>query len=263
MQEQGKDELYDAVKDMLSRDDFDEKVRKEIENYGGLIDEDAAAMIVVDKLRRDFFNTVKISELEEPKEVTLYARVEFLGEVKKFDGGRVANVVISDETGMCILVLWDNHAGLVEGGKIAEGMTIKVINGYTKEGYYGIEVNVGRWGLVKVDEGRMKGHNTITKLMEANKGIVNIEARIKKIRPTKIFFTEKGERFAASILAEDESGERIVVLWDEMARMLQNFREGDTVIIKRAYVKNGEIHAGEISSIKKAGRQHKLPHTNL
>jgi len=76
MQEKGKEELYDAVKDMLSREDFEEKLKKEIERYGGLIDEDAAAMIVVDKLRRDFFNTAKISELEEPQEVTLYGRVE-------------------------------------------------------------------------------------------------------------------------------------------------------------------------------------------
>ncbi|KAA0004449.1 MAG: hypothetical protein DRN33_00220 [Thermoplasmata archaeon] len=252
MQEKGKEELYDAVKDMLSREDFEEKLKKEIERYGGLIDEDAAAMIVVDKLRRDFFNTAKISELEEPQEVTLYGRVEHAGKVKKFDGGQVANVVISDETGMCMLVLWDNHAGLVEDGKISEGITVKVINGYVKEGYYGIEVNVGRWGLVKIDAGKVKGYERDTNLMDVKSGIVNIKAEIKRIHPTKVFFTEKGERFAAYILAKDESGERIIVLWDEMAKAIQQFREGDTVRIKRAYAKKGEIHAGEISSIEKA-----------
>ena len=88
--------------------------------------------------------------------------------------------------------------------------------------------------------------------MDVKSGIVNIKAEIKRIHPTKVFFTEKGERFAAYILAKDESGERIIVLWDEMAKAIQQFREGDTVRIKRAYAKKGEIHAGEISSIEKA-----------
>jgi len=253
MQDWDKDELYEVVKDMLSREEFEEKVKEAAAEYGGLIDEVAAAMVVVDNLRSDFFNVVKISDLEELKEITLYARIEFLGEVKKFDGGRVANIVISDETGMCMLVLWDNNAGLVEDGRIVEGMTVKVINGYVKKGYYGIEVNVGRWGIVEIDAGEVKGYEKNVKLLDAREGIVNIRVRIKKIYPTRIFFTEKGERFAASILAEDESGERNILIWDEMAKLLQDFEEGDIIEIKRAYAKNGELHAGWMSAIKKNG----------
>jgi len=259
MQDWDKDGLYEAVKDMLSREEFENKVKEAAAEYGELIDEAAAAMVVVDKLRGDFFNVVKISDLEESKEVTLYARVEFLGEVKKFDGGKVANIVISDETGMCMLVLWDNNAGLAEDGRIVEGMTIKVINGYVKKGYYGIEVNVGRWGIVEIDAGDIKGYEKNVKLVDAREGIVNIRARIKKIYPTKIFFTEKGERFAASILAEDESGERLIIIWDEMAKVLQGFGEGDSIEIKRAYAKNGELHAGAISFIKKLAAYDKKP----
>lgn len=193
MQDWDKDELYEVVKDMLSREGFEEKVKEASEEYGGLIDETAAAMVVVDKLRGDFFNVAKISDLEESKEVTLYARVEFLGEVKKFDGGRVANIVISDETGMCMLVLWDNNAGLVEDGRIVEGMTIKVINGYVKKGYYGIEVNVGRWGIVEIDEGKLRGYEKNVKLVDAREGIVNIRARIKNLSNQDILYRERRE----------------------------------------------------------------------
>ncbi len=253
MQRYGKEELYNAVKDMLGREEFEEKMSREIEEYGELIDEDTAAMIVVDKLKSDFFNATKISELEDSTEVTLYARVELLGKTRKFDKGQVVNVVISDGTGSCMLVLWDKDVGLVESRKIREGKVIKIINGYVKNGYYGMEINIGKWGLVETEPGNapdIKKEIKPAKLREIKKGIANIEARIKKIHPTRIFFTENGERFAASILAEDESGERRIILWDEMARALQKFKEGDTIRIDRAYVKNGEMHAGEISSIE-------------
>jgi len=253
MHRYGKEELYEAVKDMLGREEFEEKMSKEIEEYGELIDEDTAAIIVVDKLKSDFFNATKISELEDSTDVTLYARVELLGKTRKFDKGRVVNVVISDGTHSCMLVLWDKDVGLVESRKIREGQVIKIINGYVKDGYYGMEINIGKWGLVETEPGNAPGIKKEikpAKLSEIKKGIANIEVRIKKIHPTRIFFTENGERFAASILAEDESGERRMILWDEMARSLQKFKEGDTIRIDRAYVKNGEMHAGEISSIE-------------
>lgn len=251
MRDYGKDELYDAVKDLMGRDEFEERIAREIENYGGLIDEEAAAMVVVDKLRSDFFVVARISELKPSDEVTLYARVEFIGNIRNFDGGRVVNVAISDSTGSCMLVLWDNDVELVKDGKIKEGNVIKIINGYVKEGYYGMEINVGRWGLVKTDEGGADicGGRRVEKLNGAEKGIVNVEVRIREIHPTRIFFTESGERFAASIIAEDDSGERKIVLWDEMARIIQKFKEGDMIRIDRAYVKNGEMQAGDISSI--------------
>ncbi|MEA2053717.1 MAG: OB-fold nucleic acid binding domain-containing protein [Candidatus Thermoplasmatota archaeon] len=252
MQNYRKEELYEAVKDLLGKEEFEERLEEERKKYGELIDEGAAAMIVVDKLKKNFFNVVKIADLEPSIEVTLYARVEFLGDTREFDGGRVANMVVSDDTGSCILVLWDNDVRLIEDEKIEKGRIIKIINGYVKEGYYGIEINVGRWGLVEIepkDVPDMDSKIKIKKLKEIRKGIVGIEAKIKKIYPTKIFFTENGERFAATIIAEDKSGERKIILWDEMARMLQQFEEGDTIKICRAYVKNGEIHAGDISSI--------------
>ena len=114
-----------------------------------------------------------------------------------------------------------------------------------------MEINVGRWGLVKTDEGGADicGGRRVEKLNGAEKGIVNVEVRIREIHPTRIFFTDSGERFAASIIAEDDSGERKIVLWDEMARIIQKFKEGDIIRIDRAYVKNGEMQAGDISSI--------------
>ena len=252
MQKYEKAELYEAVKDLLSNEEFEKRVAEEIEEYGGLIDENAAAMVVVDKLRSDFFSIARISELEPSDEATLYARVEFLGKVRSFEGGRVADMVISDGTGSCMLVLWDSDTKLIEDGKIKKGQMIKIINGYVKNGYYGTEVNIGKWGLVETE---LKNPLDVgekakpVKLMDVKKGISNIEVKIKKIHPTRIFFTERGERFAASIIAEDESGERKIILWDEMARELQKFKEGDTVKIERVYVKNGELHAGDISAI--------------
>jgi len=257
--EQTKEMLYEKVKDMLDRKEFEELVREERKAYGYLIDDIAAAFLVVDKLGRNFFVMKKIEEIEAFMEATVYAKIEEIGEVKKSKRGKVVNSIIADETGACILVLWDADAELVAHKKLYEGCIVKVINGYVKEGYYGLEINVGKWGAIEIKsqhapEMKIKRWK---KLNEIKKGVANIEGRIAQINPTKIFFTGNGERFVAKIVMKDESGEREIMVWDERVKELQEISLGEKIKILNAYVKNGIIHVGGISKILSRA------HTNL
>lgn len=251
-----KNELYRAVQDILDREEYDRHIREEINAYGGLIDEDAAALIVVDKHCRNLLPLTPISALAPGIDVTLYALVEHVGDIREFSGGRVVNSIISDETGRCVLVLWDTDVDLVAAEKISTGETIKVINGYVKEGYHGIEVNIGRWGLIEInpaDAPDIELSEEPTPLHNIDQGIVDIRVTIRDISPTQVFFTSSGETFSARATLVDATGERTLVVWNELAKQLQQFKEGDMLVAKRVYVKNGELHAGDISSLQPAG----------
>lgn len=251
--------LYELVKDIVNKDEFEELLNKEIETYGHLIDDVAAACLVVDKLGRDVIELKKIDEIELPMEVTLYARIEEVGTIKKAGKGKVVNILIADNTGSCFLVLWDRDTDFVASKKLQEGCIIKIINGYAKEGYYGLEINMGKWGAVKVNSKNTQNIETQQwkKLNEFKKGIAHVKGKIIRVGPTKIFFTEHGERFVATIVMADESGQRDLVIWNEKVKEIQNIIVGENIKILKAYIKNGVIHVGEISEI--------LPdtHTNL
>lgn len=251
-----KDELYQAVQDILDPEEYDRCIQEEIDAYGGLIDEDAAALIVVDKHCRNLLPLTPISALAPGVDATLYAVVEHVGDIREFSGGRVVNSVISDETGRCVLVLWDTDVDLVAAGKITEGDVIKVINGYVKEGFHGIEVNVGRWALVEInpaDAPDIEPSDEPTPLQDIDQGVVNVRATIRDIGSTQVYFTSGGETFTARVTLSDATGERTLVVWNELAKQLQQYEPGDVLMARRAYVKNGELHAGDISSFADPG----------
>lgn len=78
----------------------------------------------------------KVLEISEPREVR-----------SRFGGGtfRVAEAMISDETGTIRLVLWNDQ---IEQVKVND--TVKIENGYTKSFRGEIQVNVGRYGKLTV-----------------------------------------------------------------------------------------------------------------
>jgi len=144
---------YSKVSDLLSREEFEEKVRKKMLDWNNLIDQDAATLLVLDELGRNEVEYDKISEATEGLEVTLRAKVESISPIREFlrkDGsqGSVVNLEISDGTGRCRLVLWDEDVELTRKGRISPGDTVRIIDGYVKRTDFGIEISKGRWGTI-------------------------------------------------------------------------------------------------------------------
>lgn len=250
-----KEQLYRHVQDVMSRADFEERIQEEIEAYGSLIDEAVAALIVVDKIKPHFFSSTTIHALQPGTDATLYVAVDYVGAIRTFDRGRVVNIVVGDATGRCVLVLWDAQVSLAEHSRMMPGQVLKIINGYVKEGYYGLEINVGRWGLVDPAPPQpppIKQVRRLLPLCHAHWGIVDVEATIRKIEPTRVYFTDKGESFVAVVRAADDSGERSITLWNHLARDIQDYVPGDRLRFQRLYVKDGELHAGDISTLRPA-----------
>ncbi len=148
---------YVSVKDRISPEDFEARVEAAVEEWGRLLDRDAAAMVVVESLGVSVASFDRIVDLEEGQEANLRARVVGLSPVRTFtrqDGtsGRVVNLDLKDDSGFCRLPLWDEDVAQVEKGKVAVGKTVRAIDCYVKRTPFGLEVSRGKFGSLIVEE---------------------------------------------------------------------------------------------------------------
>lgn len=149
--------LYERVKDLLAPEEYDAKVQAAIEEWGGLLDRDAASMLVVERLGRSVATFAAISKLEEGSEASLRAEVVGISPTREFtrqDGssGRVVNLELRDESGFCRFPLWDEDVSLVERGRIRIGARVRALDCYVRRTNWGLEVTRGKFGSLVVEE---------------------------------------------------------------------------------------------------------------
>jgi len=146
-----KSELYKMVSDLITKDKFEEEIKKRSNEYEGLLSDEAIAYIIVDELGKDLVESVTISELKNKDNVSLTVKVEDFKEPREFKRkngsiGQVVNLVVSDGTGKCNLTLWDKDVEVVKNDKIKKGSELRIVNGYVKVTDFGLEINIGKWG---------------------------------------------------------------------------------------------------------------------
>ncbi|UZE92161.1 MAG: hypothetical protein IB616_05480 [Methanosarcinales archaeon] len=257
-------QIYERLEG-ITLDEFKEKVQEKIKSMGGLCDEKTAAMLVAHDLGMDVAPkapAVKIGEISlDAKNVSFVGKVVDAYEPREFareDGslGRVANILVSDETGSIRVALWDDLADLVKVDELKVGQVVN-INGYVKEGYTGIEINIGRGGSLEFVEGgdvTIKTHK-INEIAAGMNGI-NVVGKVLDVGEMRTFARDDGtEGYVCSLTIGDETGKTRTVLWGDDAKNVK-FTPGDVVEIKNGYSKEGyggvEIHIGARSSIKKS-----------
>jgi ssDNA-binding replication factor A large subunit len=149
-------DIFEDAKDLLSHEEFLEKVSDKIRKFGGLLTEEAAALLVLEELGRFKVDYDRISGIQKNRAVSIRAKVAGIGEIKEFrrkdeSPGRVLNLSISDGSGECRLVLWDDDTLLVINGVIKKDGFLRVINGYAKKTDFGLEITKGRYGAIIVE----------------------------------------------------------------------------------------------------------------
>ncbi len=122
---------YALVSDILTKEEFDERVENKCEALGGAVDEVCAAMLVVEELGRshirigDIKNTStalvsffgKILEVSPPR--------EFTRDGEEAEPGLVASMILGDPTGTVKMTLWDSMAAAVP--ELETGSVVEVI----------------------------------------------------------------------------------------------------------------------------------------
>lgn len=153
------EELHEMVDDMCSLEEFKELIIEQQEEYDDLFDMETVGMMLVSERGRYDSMIKDICDLKNGEEATVSGDVIDLGKLRTFNRngrtGKVRNVRIDDGTASVKIVLWDEETERV-GNDIEHGSSIKVINGFVQDKGYGLQIQPGKWGEIKVEDDVME-----------------------------------------------------------------------------------------------------------
>jgi|TARA_Y100000031_G_scaffold155963_1_gene208584 replication factor A1 len=123
----------------VSENEIDSKIKKKLEELSGLISEEGAAHIVANELNVKLVSDgekVKIKGLlTGMRNIEMDGKVTKKYELREFNTngriGKVANFMISDDTGFIRAVLWNDQTD--KFADINEGLVVKIKGGYIRE----------------------------------------------------------------------------------------------------------------------------------
>lgn len=181
----------------LPEKEIERKIEMKIAKLSGLISKEGAAQIVASELGVNFENLdLKIAELMPGmKKINLLAKVVRIFPVRVFrkNGreGKVANLIIADDSGSAKVVLWDtNHIKLIEDGSLNENDSVEIKNAIVRDS----EIHLTnfsdiRKSLLVVPEVKINIDPIGKKIEEVKQGEnVKIFGTIVQIFPPRFFF---------------------------------------------------------------------------
>ncbi len=264
---------YEAVKDLISEQDFQDRIENNYDEYSELITKKVLAYLIACELGRNIYHSSTISKLTPDHESTILGVIssqepKFFDKKSK-DGGQVVSLNISDPSGECRLVLWDyNHIELVKNGTIQKGTKLKIVNGKVKSSEYGLELHVTRKNQLIVAPVELGDHslnlssggdgplsfNNLDEL-ESNQS-VNTTGMITRKTAIRTFTRKNNsEGKVANLDLYDGTDTMRVTLWDAKTDYTNEFEVGDHIEIINGYTKlrNGtlEIYANYRTKIRK------------
>jgi len=265
------DTVYEKLEGIISREEFEAKVEEKIEEMHNLCDVQTAALLVAHNLGATDVGveTIKIADINEASSnVNFTGKAISVFEPKEFsrdDGttGRVGNIIVADETGSIRVTLWDDLADLLKTGDISTGKSYN-ISGYAKEGYSGIEVNIGRGGGISESEENVKANINLSGISEIKDGDsdVNVVGMVLDVSDVRTFQKRDGsEGRVRNITIGDETGKIRITLWDGRTELADKLETGDSVEIINGYARLNnysqevEIQVGNHSSLRKTDRE--------
>jgi replication factor A1 len=204
---------------------------------------------------------IKIADLKtDMSDVNVLARVLNVGPIREFkrkagEIGRVATLIIRDETSNVRLSLWDDHAELVN--KIKSGDTVLIEGAYTKESFGAIDLNLGRVGSLTLNPQITQAailpqaEEVTMQIAQLKQGMTNvtIEGEVVNAPFVREVVTMKGETVpVASFTLRDQTGEIKASMWRHLSDSIKDLPVGSRIKIKNAYVKTGFAEELELSS---------------
>ncbi|MDR3291985.1 MAG: replication protein A [Methanobrevibacter sp.] len=259
-------EEYAKIADKISEEEFLEKLKdmkKEYVDVSFMNDIDIARMIVgsfideENEIKSDKKEHAmdKISKLEPGAKIPVIGRIMAISNPKKFTTrkgkeGKLANIILSDDTGELRVVLWTESIKLLKN--IKEGDVVKIHDGEVKDGYNSkLELHLQPRSSIEVlDSNEYKTlpeyEEVITPISDINPDEkVNIVGRIIRITSTRTFDKNGKEGKVRSFDIKDKSGEVTYTLWNNDIELVDelDLNEGDTIKILSAQARdrNGEI----------------------
>lgn len=242
----------------LSREEILKRIEAKKKRAEGFLTEEAATRIVAMELgievpSKSFRHEMLIKDLISGlNAVTVIGRVFRIYPAQTFmrsdlTEGKVANLLISDETGNLKVVLWNDKTSIIDKGEIEEDQTVKVSNGYTREGRSGkIELHLNERSSLQVLPFEEKKTKIVD--IETENGPITLEGIIATAPEIKEVTVRNEKVAVASLDLSDDTGKIRVSLWRNMATNAKDFKIGMRIKIKNAYVKKGVGDRLEVTS---------------
>lgn len=141
----------------LSGSEIKERVEGLVEKYNPFVNEEAACFLLAREVGVDLQKHLDLQQdlsldveniVEDMDSVDIEFKVEKVLSVNEFDGGKVRNIKVFDDTGSTHLVVWGGDVEAFES--VESGDVLRVRNGYSKYSDYNsqVEVHIGDDGTV-------------------------------------------------------------------------------------------------------------------
>ena len=274
----------------LNKKDIEDLVRKKKEELKGLISEEGALFVIAKDLgvdvreeNKELLNEIDINISDitsNMKNLTLIGRIKDIYNIRTFnkkDGseGHVGSFLLNDNSGDIRIVLWDEHARILNNKEFVKNELVKIINGYAKQGINGrIEVQIGRLGkIILAPEDidvkkypKVKDKPLKIEEVNLNQRSISLEGKIIQKFPIKEFTSKTGDlgKLCSLILADDTGTIRIT-FWNEDVTKIDILTIGDHIIINSLNPKLNnldkktiDLNATRNTNIKKIKKELKL-----
>jgi replication factor A1 len=249
-----------------------------------VINDESAAMIVARELGVDLYR-VAPSARQRIKDITESTRnvsalvgvIDNISAVRTFqksDGGegKVASIVLRDETGNIRVVMWDEMTRAISEDVLSLGSVVQVRGAYVKMGLGDtIELNIGRQGTIQPMEDdeieelgidiNAQPPSEEMKVNELQDRLFNITVKVKIQRVFSLSsFTRKrdnSEGKVLSMIVADGTGSTRLVCWDNKAEEMKDAQPDEVIRIVGASTKQTrdgtdiEIHVGNAAKIER------------
>jgi len=150
-------------KGSITKNEAEKRIIEKQNELSNLVSKEGAAYIIAKEMGIELFpqksQTQRRLEIKNilPKirNLNLEARIVNIFPVKEFESkgrkGKVASVILGDQTGTIRMSLWDQQTEMID--KLKPGMAVEVFGGYTRENNIGsVEIRLSGRGGVKILE---------------------------------------------------------------------------------------------------------------
>ena len=138
----------------IDQEEIERRVEAKRAKLSGLISREGALQVIAAELNISFDDEkLKIDELLPGmrkvnftgKVITMYPIREYT--TKSGEKGKVANIILADDTSNIKVVLWDtNHIGMLESGDVSDGVVVEIVGGSMRDN----EVHLGSFAELKL-----------------------------------------------------------------------------------------------------------------
>jgi len=179
--------------------------------------------------------------------VNVAARAALIGGVREFrrrDGsvGKVASVLLEDDSGSVRLNLWGDEVELLEG--MQSGAVLAVENGYTRMGLGAVGLNVGQNGRLTINPDNVEvaapdREERLIEIQGLREGQTNISVRGRLLEAPQVreVETARGPARVASFRLDDGTGEARVSVWRDLIEEVEGLTPGTLIRIENCNVR--------------------------